>query len=205
MQLYLILGVYNQKDEYIRVFVKKVDPQQLEELLARCALGDQLAFKNLYDSCAGKLNGIAYRIMNNVDSANEVLQEALIQIWHKAHEYRADTAEPMTWMASIVRYRAFDRLRFDKRRIEGSQIKAELAEFESLSIDSDEQLLMCEFGQQLEGCLQTLENTQQNSILMAYYYGFSREEISQHYAAPINTVKSWLRRGLTRLQQCLEE
>jgi len=94
------------------------DRDRLETLLAKSALGDQAAFAEIYDSAAAKLNGIAYRIVRNVDSANEVLQEAFVQIWNNASEYRADKAEPMTWMASIVRYRAYDRLRFEKRRIE---------------------------------------------------------------------------------------
>lgn len=184
--------------------MNNIDPQHLTELLARCALRDQVAFKKLYDASAGKLNGIAYRIMNNLDSANEVLQEAFIQIWHKAGEYRSDLAEPMTWMASIVRYRAFDRIKFEKRRIEGSQIKADLQEFEAITDERHDHAMMCGMNQQLEACLQVLETSQQESILMAYYYGFSREEISEHFRAPVNTVKSWLRRGLTRLQQCLE-
>lgn len=179
-------------------------PQQLELLLAKCALGDQLAFKQLYDSTAGKLNGIAYRILNQIDSANEVLQEAFIQIWNKAGEYRSDLAEPMTWMASIVRYRAYDRIKFEKRRIEGSQIRSELEDFESIADSSTAQPLMCEMGQQLEDCLQRLDQFQQRAILMAYYYGSSREEIADHFETPINTVKSWLRRGLVRLQQCLQ-
>lgn len=183
---------------------QSISPQQLEHLLAKCALGDQLAFKQLYDDTASRLNGIAYRILNSVDSANEVLQEAFIQIWHKAGEYRADLAEPMTWMASIVRYRAYDRVKFEKRRIEGSQIRADLEDFESIPDSSGDQPMMCELGQQLEGCLTQLEHNQQHSILMAYYYGFSREEISEHFETPVNTVKSWLRRGLVRLQQCLE-
>ena len=63
---------------------------------------------------------------------------------------------------------------------------------------------MCEMGQQLEDCLQRLDQFQQRAILMAYYYGSSREEIADHFETPINTVKSWLRRGLVRLQQCLQ-
>ena len=182
----------------------KLDAQQLQNLLARTGLGDQLAFKELYEACAAKLNGIAYRVMNNSDLANEVLQEAFIQIWHKASEYKADMAEPMTWMASIVRYRAFDRLKFEKRRIEGSQIKAELESFDSLTADDLEQPAAFELNQRLEGCLKQLEENHQKSVLMAYYYGFSREEIAAHMSSPVNTVKSWLRRGVGRLQQCLE-
>lgn len=179
-------------------------PQHLELLLAKCALGDQQAFEQLYQTTAGKLNGIAYRILNQIDSANEVLQEAFVQIWNKAGEYRSDLAEPMTWMASIVRYRAYDRIKFEKRRIEGRQIRADLDDFESIADNSNAQSLMCEIGQQLEDCLQRLDQFQQRAILMAYYYGSSREEIAEHFDTPINTVKSWLRRGLVRLQQCLQ-
>jgi len=184
--------------------VTDISAEQLEYLLGRCALGDQVAFKKLYDHCAGKLNGIAYRILNNVDSANEILQEAFIQIWHKASEYRTDMAEPMTWMASIVRYRAYDRIKMEKRRIEGNRISAELEGFESIADGHSDHALVCEIGQKLEDCLATLEHIQQHSILLAYYYGFSREEISQHFDTPVNTVKSWLKRGVVRLQQCLE-
>lgn len=179
-------------------------PQQLEQLLAQCALGSQSAFSQLYKAVAAKLNGIAYRILNDTESANEVLQEAFLQIWHKAGEYRSDKAEPMTWMASIVRYRAYDRIRFEQRRIEGAQIQSDLESFDIIADERLNQALTCELDQQLEHCLATLETNQQGSILMAYYYGFSREEISGHFEAPINTVKSWLHRGIERLQQCLK-
>lgn len=182
--------------------MKTLNNTELEDLLSRTALGDRQAFKKLYELCSSKLNGVAYRIMNNVDSANEVLQEAFIQIWKNASEYRPGASEPMAWMASIVRYRAFDRLKFEKRRIEGAQIQSDLENFDSVSDDSDE-FKSCEINQQLNDCLERLEETQQKSILMAYYYGYSREEISEHFESPVNTVKSWLRRGLVRLQECL--
>ena len=179
------------------------DPQKLEALLARCAIGDQAAFANLYQSAASKLNGIAYRILNNVDSANEVLQEAFVQIWKNASEFRPDKAEPMTWMASIVRYRAYDRIKFEKRRIEGAQLQADLESFDDIASHQTDGVVLCELNQQLENCLATLEVSQRKSVLMAYYYGFSREEISSQFETPVNTVKSWLRRGIERLQKCL--
>lgn len=181
------------------------DRDRLETLLAKSALGDQAAFAEIYDSAAAKLNGIAYRIVRNVDSANEVLQEAFVQIWNNASEYRADKAEPMTWMASIVRYRAYDRLRFEKRRIEGAQIKADLENFDDIESRQTDGVLISELDQQLQLCLGLLELNQRKSVLMAYYYGYTREEISRKFEAPVNTVKSWLRRGLERLQTCLAQ
>jgi RNA polymerase sigma-70 factor (ECF subfamily) len=179
------------------------EPQQLETLLAKCALGDRAAFERLYKVSASKLNGIAYRILHNVESANEVLQEAYVQIWNNAAEYRSDKAEPMTWMASIVRYRAYDRIKYEKRRIEGAQIKADLENFESIESKQKDGVLLFEINQQLELCLATLESVQRQSILMAYYFGYSREEISSQFDTPVNTIKSWLRRGIERLQVCL--
>lgn len=178
--------------------------EQLEQLLARCALGDDSAFQLLYNSVVNKLNGIAFRIVNNVDTASEVLQEAFLQIWSKAGEYRAETAEPMVWMAAIVRYRAYDRIRHDNRRVEGYQLPDSQEELETYSNNTLSPSLVCELNQQLDTCLKLLDNSQQHCILMAYYYGFSREEISEHFGAPINTVKSWLRRGIARLQPELE-
>lgn len=179
------------------------EAKKLEALLAKCALGDRNAFAQLYDVSASRLNGVAYRILNNIDSANEILQEAFVQIWNKASEYRADKAEPMTWMSSIIRYRAYDRIKYEKRRIEGSQKRADIENFDSIESGQKDGALMCEMNQQLEVCLATLDNTQRESILMAYYFGYTREEISSQFDAPINTVKSWLRRGIERLQQCL--
>lgn len=183
--------------------MKLTEPQKLEELLAKCALGDQVAFAQIYQLTSSRLNGIAYRILHNVDSANEVLQEAFVQIWKNASEYRSDKAEPMTWMASIVRYRAYDRIKFEKRRIEGAQMQADIDNFDDIESHQKDGVLLCEINQELDVCLETLENNQRKSILMAYYYGFSREEISGQFNTPINTIKSWLRRGIERLQQCL--
>ena len=117
--------------------MKQMEPQEFETLIAQCALGDQKAFAHLYESTSSRLNGIAFRILRNVESANEVLQEAFVQIWKNAGEYRAEKAEPMTWMASIVRYRAYDRLKFEKRRIEGAQIQADIDNFDDIEAVND--------------------------------------------------------------------
>lgn len=178
--------------------------EPLDSLLARCALKDQVAFAQLYQRVSGKLNGIAYRILNNVETANEVLQEAFIQIWNNASEFRIDKAEPMTWMASIVRYRAYDRIKFEKRRIEGSHAQSDIDNMDEIEIKQNDAVLNHEIDEQLSFCLTGLEENQRRSVLMAYFYGYSRDEISSHINAPINTVKSWIRRGVERLQQCLD-
>jgi RNA polymerase sigma-70 factor (ECF subfamily) len=182
-----------------------IDPSLLATLLARCALSDQAAFANLYQTVASRLTGIAYRVVNNKETANEVVQEAFVQIWNKAGEYRSDKAEPMTWMASIVRYRAFDRLKFEKRRFEGADFKADLDNFDDFESAQKSAAQTLELDQSLSHCLKELEPDQRESILMAYYYGYSREEIADKFSSPVNTIKSWLRRGIERLQLCLAQ
>ena len=183
---------------------------ELTDLLAQCKSGDKHAFSLLYKKTAGRLNGIAYRITRHVDSANEVLQEAFIQIWKNREQYQSDKSEPFTWLASIVRYRAYDRLRYDKRRHQ--QDVVEFNEFDLMETHLDnihQQTQNVGFGdhsqQALNNCLAKLEQKQSQSILMAYMYGYSREEISNYFDTPVNTIKSWIRRSLGRLQLCLGE
>ncbi len=175
----------------------------LKQLLAQCALGNQAAFGQLYQAVSSKLNGIAYRIVNNVDSANEVLQEAFVQIWKNADDYHPDKAEPMTWMASIVRYRAYDRIKFEKRRIEGAQQQAALDDFDDIQNIQKDGIQVCEIDQSIAICLSGLQTNQRKAVLLAYYFGYSRDEIAAQCDTPINTVKSWIRRGIEALQVCL--
>lgn len=184
---------------------------ELSHLLAQCKLGDKNAFALLYKKTSAKLNGIAYRITYNVESADEVLQEAFIQIWKNKNEYQAHKSEPFTWLASIVRYRAYDRLRYDKRRHQQHAIEFDETNVDQTTddrIDDIEQYaenlnFACSNKDSLNDCLNKLEQNQSQSILMAYLYGYSREEISRHFNTPINTIKSWIRRGIGKLQLCL--
>jgi RNA polymerase sigma-70 factor (ECF subfamily) len=183
---------------------------ELIDLLTQCKLGDQKAFSVLYQKTSNRLNGIAYRITRRVDSANEVLQEAFIQIWQNRDSFQAEKGKAFTWLASIVRYRAYDRLRYDKRRHQDDHV--EFDESDSLDINVDEinqhsqSIGLGDHSEQaLNNCLSKLEKKQSQSILMAYMYGYSRDDISNYFNTPVNTVKSWIRRGLGRLQQCLSE
>jgi len=177
--------------------------EELTQLLSQCKLGDRQAFSRLYQTAAPRLNGIAYRITRNVDSANEVLQEAFIQIWQNKNDYQPHKSDAFTWLASIVRYRAYDRLRYDKRRHQSDTVEFDETQLQAIRQNS-ELMLGAEYSQQaLNSCLAKLEQKQSQSILMAYLYGYSREEISAYFDSPLNTIKSWIRRGLGRLQLCL--
>jgi RNA polymerase sigma-70 factor (ECF subfamily) len=102
------------------------DQDILVDLIARCALRDQRALKQLYEKVSPYLNRVAYNIMKSDDLANDVLQEAFVQIWHNAGDYRPDKAKPLTWLTSITRYRALDRLAKEQRHADKVSVDAEL-------------------------------------------------------------------------------
>jgi len=181
---------------------------KLAGLLYQCQQGDKQAFSQLYQQTAARLNGIAYRITRHVDSANEVLQEAFMQIWQNCDSYQASKSEAFTWLASIVRYRAYDRLRYDQRRHQQDKVQfneMELTQEQLAEINhNSQQIGLGEYSEQaLNNCLAKLEKKQSQSILMAYLYGYSRDDIAHYFDTPTNTIKSWIRRGLGRLQLCL--
>ncbi|MEO1204072.1 MAG: sigma-70 family RNA polymerase sigma factor [Pseudomonadota bacterium] len=181
--------------------------ERLLELLSRCALRDQAALRSLYDEVAAKLNGIAFRITGARDLAEEVLQTSFIQIWRDAARYRPDVAQPMTWLTSIVRHRALDRLKAERRR---GRVIDETVELETMQLVSEDKGPMDNFALhetqgRLKTCLQRLSDSQQRAVMLAYCYGYTRDEIAAKLDTAAGTVKSWLHRGLQRLEQCLTQ
>ncbi len=170
---------------------------EINNLFSRCKLGDKNAFERLYKLSSAKLNGIAYRITGNVDCASEVLQEAFIQIWQNKNDYHAHKGDALTWMSSIVRYRAYDKIRHNKARFSDQHM--ELNEFDH----AHEFNLENYHSEVLDRCMHKLDSQHRKSILLAYLYGYSRDEIASHFDNSSNTVKSWIRRGLGRLKLCL--
>ncbi|MFK8052513.1 MAG: RNA polymerase sigma factor [Woeseiaceae bacterium] len=180
---------------------------QLAMLLSRCALRDQSALRDLYQQVAAKLNGVAFRILGSRDLAEDVLQISFNQIWKDAGRYRPDIARPLTWMTSIVRHRALDRIKAERRRgaVIDESVQMETEQLLSSERGPLELFELSETRSQLSVCLERLSDAQKRAVMLAYYYGFSRDEIAAKLDAAVGTVKSWLHRGLQRLEQCLTQ
>lgn len=178
----------------------------LLKLLARCALRDQKALKQLYDQLGPWLNAVAFRIVKSAELSNDVLQEAFVQIWNNAATYRPDKARPLTWICSIVRYRALDRLEKERKHLDRLVDSDDVHALDNYADSQrpDDLVHADQVNEHLEDCLQNLGDRISTCIKLAYLYGYSREEIAEHYATGVNTVKSWLRRGAEKLKQCLE-
>jgi len=180
--------------------------EQLVKLIGRCAIRDQSALQALLEQVGPFLNGIAFRIVKSDDLSYDVVQEAFVQIWNKAGTYRPDIAKPLTWMASIVRYRAIDRLNREKRYQENVVTDSDGDIYENLEADdSPEQAIQsAENIGHVRECLGRLNERTRVCVELAYLEGYSREELAAKMKTNINTIKSWLHRGVDRLKQCLE-
>lgn len=181
-----------------------LDPAQLEKLLARCALGDQAAFAQVYQYTSPQLFGVILRILHQRPRAEEVLQEVFINIWHHAAQYRASLAAPMTWMTTIARNKALDALRQGKG-LEMLALDEPETHFEIPDEGADPLALFdraCH-QMQIEHCMQTLSPAQRQALALAYYQGLSHAELAQHMETALGTVKTWIRRGLERMKSCM--
>ena len=180
-------------------------PEQLSDLLARCALRDQRAFATLYQFSSAKLFAVAVRITRRRDWAEEVLQEAFVNIWNHAAGYNSAKSAPMTWMTAIVRNRALDWLR-RPREVEIDEEHEELmASIPDESPGPEELLRRSLEAGELAECMKSLTEEQQRSVTLAFFYGLSHGELAEQMRKPLGTVKTWIRRGLDRLKGCLEE
>lgn len=176
---------------------------ELKSLLARVAEADRAAFSALYDRTAARLFGVISRILPRAELAEDALQEAFMRVWQKASTYDSAIASPMAWLATIARNQAIDhRRRFAER------LSASAGEVDATLADSaprpDALAEQSEDMKRLRRCLEHLPADRQEMVLLAYYQGYSREELSARFKRPVTTVKTLLRRSLIALKECLD-
>lgn len=176
-------------------------PNQLAELLARVATRDRAAFRQVYEATSSKLYGIVLRILRRRDIADEVVQEVYVKVWERAADFDPRVASPITWLAAIARNRALDEVRRRQAvSIEDTPEAMDVADGAPPALD---RLTQTEDLRRLSECLKGIEEQKREMVLLAYYYGLSREEIAARYSSPVATIKTWLRRSLLQLRQCL--
>ncbi|MFZ5601847.1 MAG: sigma-70 family RNA polymerase sigma factor [Pseudomonadota bacterium] len=180
-----------------------IEEAELVMLLGRVACGDQNAFSRLYETMSPRIYGLCMRLLGRRDLAEDVLQDAFVRIWHHAGEYHAERGTPAGWMLTVARYRALDVLR--RRRFELSLDHDSLTELadarlQATDAETDDTTFLA-----LQGCLEEISPQQRDSILQAFYHGQTHEQLATRMQAPLGTVKSWVRRGLSSLKRCLEQ
>jgi RNA polymerase sigma-70 factor, ECF subfamily len=173
---------------------------ELVWLIAAVAKGDEGAFERLYRATRAKLFGVVLRILRRQDLAEEVLQETYVKIWNSAGQFNPGLSLPIIWMTSIARNRAIE---IARKRNELS-IEEELSmEPASEAADPVERRDMTEELKGLLACVGRLDPDGQRLVLLAYYNGWSREQLAANFESPVDAVKARLRRSLMDIRECL--
>lgn len=180
---------------------------RLAALLSRVALSDQRAFEDLYRQTGAHLYAVALRIVRDTSVAEEILQEAFINVWHHAGSYDAAKSQPVTWLTSIVRNRCLDQLR--RREIDTVTLAGGDDDTPGFDPPSDgptpvEMLLAGADARSVRACVDALDAGPRQAIALAFFQGLSHGELAAHLREPLGTVKSWVRRGLEKLRRCLD-
>jgi len=172
----------------------------LNELVAAVQRGSRAALKRLYELERRRLYGVALRIARRPDVAADALQDAFVQVWQNAASFSPERGDAAAWLTAITRYRALDAVRKLGREV--------LSDDPTLGDRAEEPDILARLDavlsrDALRRCLGELEDNQRRCIVLAFVEGLSHAEIARQLAAPLGSVKSWVRRGLVSLRSCL--
>jgi RNA polymerase sigma-70 factor (ECF subfamily) len=177
-------------------------PFDHEAALLACAQGERFALRALYEHEGRWLLGVALRIVRDRALAEDVLHDAFLQIWSHAHSFEPALGSARGWIYTVVRHAALKVVR-DPGRLE-------LLDTPVLAALSDAQQAQPGNGadraldtESLERCLQRLDETRRACVVHAFVDGYTHEQIAEKLATPLGTVKSWIRRSLASLKECL--
>lgn len=177
---------------------------QLEEMIARTALGDRAAFDALYEATSAKLHAVCISVLKDRPEAEETLQEVYIKIWQSAGRYASNGLSPMTWLITIARNRAIDRLRARKARPATAPAEA-ASDVASAEPGPEAATIRAQERRLLDECLAQLADQQAGAVRAVYLEGATYADLAEREGMPINTVRSWLRRSLLRLKDCVSQ
>ena len=190
-----------------------LNEQVIKELLLKTAARNTDAFSRLYEVCAPILLGVALRIVGRKEVAEEVIQDVFIKIWNNANRFDPLSNQPIGWMVTMTRNRALDIIgSADVARIsylDANQAEASSAILDELlgtnDTDPSKQEENRRASSLLRRCIEGLQPNERQSITLAYYHGLSHHELASHLTKPLGSIKTWIRRGMANLKNCVEE
>lgn len=168
--------------------------------LDQVALGDSDAFAAVYDEIAPAVLGVVRRVMRDPSQSEEVAQEVLVDVWRTASRFDPDKGSALAWVLTIAHRRAVDRVRASVR---SSTREAKVAEAEAHPDDVAEAVETVLEHERVRHCLGGLTELQRQSVMLAYYRGYTYQQVADLLRLPIGTVKTRMRDGLIRLRDCL--
>ena len=173
----------------------------IADLIAGVAGQDRAAFRTLYSAVSAKLFGVAFRILQDRAEAEDAVQEVFTRVWLNARRFDGTRARGMTWLIAVARNHAIDRLRARPKPNAGEEAMLAVRD---PNPGAEAQVVAKGEARRVADCFATLEAPKAEAIRGAYLSGLSYEELSERHDVPLNTMRSWLRRGLMKLKECLE-
>jgi RNA polymerase sigma-70 factor, ECF subfamily len=173
------------------------------DLLHAIARRDESALGSLYDRYRLILFGLLARILNSREEAEDVLQEVFLQVWRRAADFDEQRGRPFTWLVTLARSRAIDRLRLlaSRQRLQDSAAQNAPAEASDAVTDT----LHSEQREIVSRAMAELPDEQRRTLNLAYFEGLTQSEIAAKLGTPLGTVKTRMRSGMTKLRQLLGE
>jgi RNA polymerase sigma-70 factor (ECF subfamily) len=177
------------------------DDTALATALRRCAGGDRAALRTIYDAEAPRMLGIALRLLRRRALAEEAVQDAFVQVWQRAGSFDPARGTARAWLYAILRHRALNILRGEARM----ELVQDFEPMELASEEEDPEAVVARLSEAgvLRRCLERLQPERRQLIVLAYVHGLSHGELAGRLRLPLGTVKSWIRRGLLVLRECL--
>lgn len=176
--------------------------RHLDPLLLRVAKGDDGAFAELYDAVAPAVFGLARRVLRQVELAEEVAQEVLLEVWQQAPRFDPGRGTGFAWVMTMAHRRAVDRVRSvqaaSDRELRVAQRSVE-REHDEVAEEVEDRLE----AQAMRECIDALTKLQRESVTLAYFSGFTYPEVAERLGAPLGTIKTRMRDGIIRLRDCL--
>jgi RNA polymerase sigma-70 factor (ECF subfamily) len=179
-----------------------VSSPDLADLLRLSARGDEAAFSRLYDAVAGRVYGLVLRVVRDPAQAEEVAQEALLDIWRTSARFDPDQGSAVSWMLTIAHRKAVDRVRSaqastDREEVYGARTQERAFDETAEAV---EQTLE---ARRVRAAMATLTDTQRGAVELAYYGGYTHTEVASLLDIPLGTAKTRIRDGLIRLRDTL--
>jgi RNA polymerase sigma-70 factor, ECF subfamily len=171
-------------------------------LISRVALRDRAAFDRLYQLTSSKLFAVCMRILRERSEAEDALQEVYVRVWGRAERFAASDASPISWLVAIARNHCIDRIRARKAPAVNLDDALEIADG---GMDPEASAVNKGEGARIDRCMGELDKDRALAVRAAYVEGFSYEDLARRFNVPLNTMRTWLRRSLMKLKECLEK
>jgi len=178
---------------------RRPDDFDYEAALEACARGERFALRAIYERESRWLLAVILRIVRDREQAEDVLQEAFMQVWQRASSFQRELGSGRGWIYTVARHRALDEVRKVRHEVSlGDDFEAVAEAVQAPVVDD-----LTHDEEALAHCLAQLDDPKRQCVIDAYVEGYTHDQIAERMSKPVGTVKSWIRRGLLALKECL--